>query len=173
MHFKKHGHLTILIPQVTMFLDFWYFHLLCKFKILKEPMSIENFWIRFFFDIAAKLKIFLQCILCKKCLKYHFEQLSHSMYWLKINSLAVAREYQHPSNSPIFCKCLILALYILWESCLFLRGEYFQSMISLHLSCFLKIFLKTKIFFLKNQKNCKKIFFAFFSLWYEIKSIIY
>ena len=125
LHFEKHGRLTILIPQVTMFLDFWYFYLLCKFKILKQHMSNEYFLFRFFFYVVAKLQTFIQYILYKEYSKYHFEQLSHSMSRLNINSLAVAMVHQLPSNGLIFCKCLIFALYILWKSCLFSSGEYF------------------------------------------------
>ena len=58
LHFKKHGHLTISIPQVAMFFDFWYFYFLCKFIILKQHMLSENFWWKLFFSITTKLYLY-------------------------------------------------------------------------------------------------------------------
>ena len=58
MHFEKHGHLTISIPQVAMFFDFWYFHFLCKFVILNEHGSgaffKENSWQNTLFTIPLQ-----------------------------------------------------------------------------------------------------------------------
>ena len=45
LYFQKRGHLTLTdsIPQLTMFLYFGDFHLLCKLKILKDHRSNKNF----------------------------------------------------------------------------------------------------------------------------------
>ena len=44
LHFQKHGHLGNWFCQVPMFLDFWFLHFPCKFKIINGRGSDVIFW---------------------------------------------------------------------------------------------------------------------------------